>query len=215
MIPSKEQFQLAIHGKFPRLTPIQASKAAEFAFLLHEENEIQNLTRILGVDAFLGGHLLDVIELFSMNHLGEKVMDLGSGCGVPGLLAAAIDLNGARQWLLVESEANKARFLQEAAQKMNLKSVRVFSARIEEVILDQNPDTVIARAVGTVEKISGWIWKCSTWNNLVLFKSRGWEDEWKESQRSRFGKKLTITQAHDYSSGGEKVRILVSLKRKV
>ena len=96
---------------------------------------------------------------------------------------------------------------------MGLERVSITAERVESVIQDIEPDTVIARAVGTVEKIAGWISNCSTWNNLILFKSKGWEVEWNEAKISRFGKKLTTTHTQEYSSG-DKYRILINLKKK-
>lgn len=215
--PSKEAFQRAIEfrvrkGEF-ELNAEQISKASQFAEILHRENEIQNLTRILGVEDFIDGHLIDVVELFKLDTLGDVILDLGSGCGVPGLLAAAIDLDPEREWILCDSEKQKADFLAKSAEEMGLERVSVSADRVESVIQDIEPDTVLARAVGTVEKIAGWISNCSTWNNLILFKSKGWEEEWKEAKISRFGKKLTITHSQEYSSK-DKYRILINLKKK-
>ena len=212
-VPSQKEFLSAILARNLGLNQIQAQKAAEFAHILHRENQIQNLTRITGVEAFVDGHLLDAIELLKQPTLGMHVVDVGSGCGVPGLLAAAIDLNAEREWFLCDSETNKAEYLQRAADELKLDRVSTSSQRINEIICIIEPDTVIARAVGTVEKIAGWISNCSTWNNLVLFKSKGWEEEWSESQKNRFGKKLTVSHTHEYASG-DKYRLLVSLKRK-
>lgn len=215
--PSKEQFKTAIQSRISQgefiLTEEQVEKAARFAEILHRENEIQNLTRILGIEEFIDGHLVDVIELFKMNTLGLVVLDIGSGCGVPGLLAAAIDLNHDREWFLCDSEKQKAEFLAGTAAEMHLKHVSVSSARVETVIQDIEPDTVVARAVGTVDKLAGWILGCSTWNNFIIFKSKGWSEEWKEAQLTRFGKKLTVTQMHEYSSK-DKYRVLINLKKK-
>ena len=94
-----------------------------------------------------------------------------------------------------------------------MRRVTVLGKRVENIIEVVKPDTVMARAVGTVDKIAAWIWNCSTWNNLVLFKSRGWEQEWDEAQKTRFGKKLTVIHIHDYSTEG-RVRTLITLKRK-
>lgn len=209
----KEQFLSFIQNNAPSLTQEQSERAVLFAELLYEENEIQNLTRIVGVEEFFYGHLLDVLELLRAPGLGNKVLDLGSGCGVPGLLAAAIDLNQNRTWILVDSESNKAAFLIKTTLQMKLDRVLVFHDRVEDVIMDISPDTVIARAVGTVEKISNWIWNCSTWNNLILFKSVGWDNEWKEASLSRFGKKLTVTHVREYPAK-DKQRKLITLKRK-
>lgn len=214
MIPSIDEFLTEIQARKLPLTAEQAQKAAHFAHILHRENQNQNLTRILGVKEFVDGHLIDVIELLKLPTLGNRVIDVGSGCGVPGLLAAAIDLNTERNWILTDSEISKADYLIAAAEELGLERVSTVSRRVEEVIEMFKPDTVMARAVGTVEKIAGWISECSTWNNLILFKSKGWEEEWKESQLSRFGKKLTVSHSGEYSSG-DKYRLLVSLKRKL
>jgi 16S rRNA (guanine527-N7)-methyltransferase len=212
MIPSLSEFSKAISEANLGLTPEQIKGASLFAHILHRENENQNLTRILGVGEFVEGHLKDVVELLKLPTLGNEVMDIGSGSGVPGLLAAAIDPNEDRLWQLVESEVGKATYLSEAAAEMDLTNVIVVHGRADEAIKDLEPDTVVARAVGAVDKISAWIWNCSTWNNLVLFKSRGWEEEWKAGILTRFGKKLTVTHMHDYSNS-ERTRYLISLSR--
>ena len=38
---------------------------------------------------------------------------------------------------------------------------------IEEFLLNHQVETIVARAVGPVDRIFGWIRTCSTWNNLV------------------------------------------------
>lgn len=212
MIPSLSEFSDAIVLANLGLTENQVRKAALFAHILHRENENQNLTRILGVGEFVQGHLVDVVELLKQATLGTDVADIGSGSGVPGLLAAAIDTHPNRMWYLVESEIGKAEFLSLAIEEMNLSNAEVSHGRAEELVRIIAPDTVVARAVGAVEKIAGWISNCSTWNNLILFKSRGWSDEWLLSQQSRFGKKLTITHTADYSND-HRTRFLVSLSR--
>lgn len=195
--------------------------AAHFGAILYRENESQNLTRIEGVKDFVLGHLTDVVELLGLPTLGARVLDVGTGSGVPGLLAAALchasnkelGTPGGRIWFLTEAEKTKAEYLERAKQELGLDRVTVFSKRAEEVANLAKPDTIMARAVGTADKIAGWVSNCSTWNNLILFKSRGWEKEWSDAQKTRFGKKLTIIHTHEYSCG-EKSRRLVTLKRK-
>jgi 16S rRNA (guanine527-N7)-methyltransferase len=198
------------------LSPKQLSAVLQFAKILYEENEIQNLTRIEGAQEFIDGHLIDVLELMKLDWLGERVADIGSGSGVPGLLAAAIDTNAERSWHLIESETHKAQYLLKSADEMGLthqkKRVFVYGERAETAVLQAKPSTITARAVGPVDKIAAWSWNCSTWNNLVLFKSRGWKEEWERAQLTKFGKKLTVTQTHEYSVG-EKYRVIVNLTR--
>jgi 16S rRNA (guanine527-N7)-methyltransferase len=195
------------------LTPEQAHAAAQFAVILHRENENQNLTRILGTEEFVSGHLVDVLELLKLPQLGKRVLDIGTGSGVPGLLASAISKDSDRVWFLTDSEKGKAEYLESAKNELRIQRASVFHKRAEEVAPVTKPDTVIARAVGTVDKIAGWIWECSTWNTLILFKSRGWEAEWSEARRTKFGKKLTVTHVHDYSNEN-RCRQIIVLNRK-
>ncbi len=210
---SQSELLKAIHLSGLGLDDVAAGLAARFGEVLYRENENQNLTRIVGADEFVEGHLVDVLALLSLPTLGSRVLDIGTGSGVPGLLAAAMAAQTDRIWFLTESEGKKADFLMRAKEELTLSRVSVFPKRAEEVVNLVKPDTVIARAVGTVDKLAGWVWNCSTWNNLILFKSRGWEQEWEEAQLTRFGKKLTVIHTHDYSSKG-KTRLLVTLKRK-
>jgi 16S rRNA (guanine(527)-N(7))-methyltransferase RsmG len=212
MTPTLPEFSQAITQADLGLDKVQVSRAAAFAFILHQENKVQNLTRIIGVKEFIEGHLIDTLELLKLPTLGLEVMDIGAGTGVPGLLAACLDSNPERSWLLIESEIGKVEYLNRSAELLKLPQVEIFHGRAEEHIKKLEPDTVIARAVGTVDKISNWIWNCSTWNNLILFKSRGWEEEWKSAQTTRFGKKLTVTHTSDYSDS-ERTRYLISLSR--
>jgi 16S rRNA (guanine527-N7)-methyltransferase len=212
-MPTAKEFYQHLFNQKTDLNEKQLQNAAKFAEILHRENEKQNLTRITGVSEFYDGHLVDVLELLKQPALGERIIDIGSGCGVPGLLAGAIDERISREWFLIDSEKNKAEYLSATAAEMQLNRVSAYYDRVENVILDVAPDTIIARAVGTVDKIAAWTMNCSTWNNLILFKSKGWEEEWKEAKDSRFGKKLTVTHTHEYSSG-DKYRVLITLKRK-
>jgi 16S rRNA (guanine(527)-N(7))-methyltransferase RsmG len=213
MIPSSNDFLKEIHASDLPLSEEQAQRAAQFAHILHRENEVQNLTRILGAQEFVDGHLRDVVELLGVPTLGRRILDIGSGSGVPGLLGGALCAESDRVWLLTESEKMKAEYLTNTIREMGLRRVSAVPKRTEEIVGVFNPDTIIARAVGTVDKIANWIWSCSTWNNLILFKSKGWEKEWAEAKTTRFGKKLTVIHTHEYSFA-DKTRILVSLKRK-
>lgn len=212
MDESVAYFSAEIRRAVPSLSQDKIVLAARFAESLYRENKIQNLTRITAAD-FVSANLIDVVELLKLESLGNQVLDIGSGCGVPGLLAAAIDTDSSRKWILVESEKKKAVFLQRVAEELNLiHTVSVIPERVEDIISSVGPTAVIARAVGPAEKIASWIWNCSTWNNLILFKSVGWEAEWLAASKTKYGKKLTISQTHKYDADG-KNRVLVSLKK--
>jgi 16S rRNA (guanine527-N7)-methyltransferase len=201
---------------WPELSSAQQKKVAEFYQLVVAENEIQNLTRLISPQDFVAGHVLDVKELLASGLLQYPAMDLGSGGGVPGLLAAAIleETELAKPWVLVDSEGRKAEFLRKSVELLGLSQVQVFGKRAEDVLKTISVDSIVARAVGPVERIFAWIQNCSTWNTLVLLKGPGWDEEWKSFQQSAHRKKLEIAGDHFYEVGAEKKRRrIVKLRR--
>ncbi|MFZ9595022.1 MAG: 16S rRNA (guanine(527)-N(7))-methyltransferase RsmG [Bdellovibrionia bacterium] len=183
-----------------------------FYDLLQKENQVQNLTRLSSPQEFCQYHVKDCLELLKEEGLEFPALDLGSGGGVPGLLSALI---GGQNWVLAESEGRKAQFLSRCVDTLGLSDqVQVVSDRAETYLKSHALGSVVARAVGKVEKIYGWIRKCSTWNTLVLLKGPGWHQEWLEFQESRFSGELRVENERDYEIALEnKQRKIILLKR--
>jgi 16S rRNA (guanine(527)-N(7))-methyltransferase RsmG len=207
------QFQALVKARFPELNDQKAAQTAKYRALLAAENQRQNLTRLIEPEDFLQGHLEDVLALEKSSLLGLINLDMGSGGGVPGLLSAALF---GKSWILTDSESRKAEFLSRAVSELGIQDhVRVFGERAENVLLRCKVDTVVARAVGPIERILGWIGRCSTWNSLILFKGPSWGEEWATFQRSGKGTKYQIANEYSYRVGQsqEKSRVLVSITR--
>lgn len=191
----------------------EAELAEKFRRALVAENEQQNLTRLTEPVDFFWGHLWDVYQLTKGCVLGTCAMDLGSGCGVPGLLHAL--LTGQR-WHLVESERRKAEFLARCAELWGLDQVRVSAERVEKVLPKVSVDSLVVRAVGPMSRIWGWIGGCSTWNTLILFKGPSWEGEWADFQREYPGASARVVEKSDYTSRSreeKRDRCLVRVQR--
>ena len=124
--------------------------------LLHAEltlaaNQRLNLTSIVEPRDVALKHFLDSLAPHSLIEAGERVLDLGSGAGYPGIpLACALDLES---MILAESTRKKARFLQETADELALPSIEVIGERGEEILRRVKADTVLARAVGPAERL--------------------------------------------------------------
>ena len=85
--------------------------------------------------------------------LGDQIMDLGSGGGLPGIPLAIC--NPKKQLYLVESSEKKSSFLLNTISKLKLNNAQVINKRIEDIedsILPESFD-LIARAVGSTETI--------------------------------------------------------------
>ena len=88
-------------------------------------------------------HILDCAQL--MPHLPPepaRIVDLGSGAGLPGLILAIL---GRSEVELVDSDRRKAQFLREAARRVGVR-VRVHTERIER-LGDLSADVITARAL--------------------------------------------------------------------
>lgn len=91
-------------------------------------------------------HVLDsgqLLRLFSP--VTERIVDLGSGAGLPGLILAGLGMPDVH---LIESDKRKAAFLREAARAMGVK-VTVHACRIEAAP-PIKVDMVTARALAPV-----------------------------------------------------------------
>jgi 16S rRNA (guanine527-N7)-methyltransferase len=210
---TSDEFKNLLFARTNGLGPGAIDKLVCFRELVLEENRRQNLTRLTKPQEFFNGHVIDCLELKNSGFLSFPAMDLGSGAGVPGLLCTLL---GVGPWILAESEKKKAEFLVRSARELGIQDgVTVFSGRAEDFLKKCKPiPTVVARAVGPVDRIYGWIRRCSTWNTLVLLKGPSWNDEWSRFLRTRWGKELRIMQEHRYSVGeDQKQRSIIQIER--
>jgi 16S rRNA (guanine527-N7)-methyltransferase len=182
------------------------NRVLRFYECILEENRVQNLTRLVEAEQFWNGFVQDVKALFESKLVAFPAMDLGSGAGVPGLLAAAIS---DEPWILVDSEKSKARFMEKTAKALGVRA-RVYGERGEDVLKKASVQSIVCKAVGPVGRIYGWLRACSTWNNLVLLKGPAWDSEWTEF--SAGCRELVIAARHDYVVAGVQ-RVIVRLNR--
>lgn len=97
-------------------------------------------------------HLLDCGQIAQDINPADKVIDLGSGAGLPGLIVAI--MTGADVHL-VESDQRKATFLREAA-RATATSVIVHAERAED-IPPLEADVVTARALAPLPRLLPWV----------------------------------------------------------
>jgi len=115
----------------------------EFVTELMNWNRVYNLTSVRKPTDIITRHILDSLTVLPYLH-GERVLDIGTGAGLPGIpLAIACP---EREFVLLDSSAKKLRFVQQTLGILKLDNVRLENSRIDEYRPEEQYDTIICRA---------------------------------------------------------------------
>jgi len=143
-----EAFRRLLEGERPRFDPsLPDSVLARLATYLAELDAWRRKVNLTGrlSPRELALHTLESVLGSRLIAHGERVVDIGSGAGFPGLpLAIARDDLDVS---LVEPRSKRCAFLRHVARTLRLENVQVLEARIEEVG-GQTFDVATTRAVG-------------------------------------------------------------------
>jgi len=117
----------------------------DYLELLSRWNAAYNLTAVRDPLAMVTSHLLDSLAVAHLVR-GERLADIGSGAGLPGIPLAI--LSPERQVTLIDANGKKTRFLREAVRALRLVNVSIEAQRVENV--SGEFDTVTARAFASI-----------------------------------------------------------------
>jgi len=129
------------------LTAPVRKKLLNFLELLEKWNRAYNLTAVRDPEQMVPRHLLDSLTVLPYLQ-GPRVLDIGTGAGLPGipLALARPDL----EFTLLDSNAKKTRFATQALHELGLKNVAVVQERVEKFHPETKFDTLIARAFASI-----------------------------------------------------------------
>jgi 16S rRNA (guanine527-N7)-methyltransferase len=133
--------------------PLAGADARRLLLLLEELvhwNQRFNLTAITEPGAMLTHHLLDSLSIHADLH-GERIADVGTGAGFPGLPLAVC--NPQRRFTLIDSSQKKVRFVANTAARMGLANVEALHARSEQMKPAAVFDTVMTRAFAPLPRL--------------------------------------------------------------
>lgn len=126
------------------LQQTQHDQLLEYLYLLEKWARVYNLTAIQGLPKMLSYHLLDSLSLLPRLEDCRKVLDVGSGAGLPGIpLAIAMP---EAFWVMLDSNARKTRFIRQAILHCGLKNAQVVQSRVEDYHSPDSLDFIVSRA---------------------------------------------------------------------
>ena len=174
------------------VSPDALPRLASYAERLWAWNEKLNLTRHADAATFVARDVADVVAIAPHLAKGERVLDVGTGGGVPGIVLAILrpDLHVE----LCDSVGKKARAVRSISQEIGM-PLPVHEAAGQAVVTKRPGafDTLVIRAVAPLPKLLGWFEPvCHTYGRLLVIKGPRWEEEKGEARHRGFVKKVRI-----------------------
>ena len=131
--------------------PAEAQQAMlAYLGLLARWNRVYNLTAIIAPHEMVIRHLLDSLSV-ARDLTGPRVLDVGTGAGLPGIPLALVYPEW--QFVLLDSNAKKTRFVTQAAAELHLSNVSVVTGRVESYRPAQCFDNIVCRAFAGLHEI--------------------------------------------------------------
>jgi len=130
------------------------ARMLEYVNLLDKWNQAFNLSAVRDPHEMISRHLLDSLSLLprirelSAGKSGFTILDVGTGPGLPGIpLSLSLpDVN----FVLLDSNGKKTRFVFQALIALALKNVKVENTRIESYQSSGQVDIVVSRAFSSL-----------------------------------------------------------------
>ncbi len=145
-----------------------------FVALLQRWNRAYNLTAVREPQAMVTRHLLDSLAVLPWLE-GERIIDVGTGPGLPGIPLALASPE--RHFVLLDSNGKKVRFVRQAVLELGLSNVEAVQSRVEAFRPECGFDTVLTRAFAdgaTTLALARHL--CAPGGTMLLLKGVGEDD---------------------------------------
>ena len=162
----------------------QLEQFTQLQDLLREWNKKSNLTRLIDGDDFWISQVCDSLfplkEELQYPNLPYKLIDVGSGCGFPGMAIAIAMPNS--KIMLLDSSNKKTTFLKEVTKEIGLGSrITVLTERAESIGKDPMFrglfDYAVARAVAPANVVAEYLVPFLNSRGHALIYKGIWEDK--------------------------------------
>ena len=193
------------------LPKVQVRKLDEYCRLLWDWNERINLTRHTDYEKFVARDVIDSLALADFLRTGERILDVGTGGGVPGVVLAILrpDLRVE----LCDSTGKKALAVSEMIQTLRL-DIPVHHAKAEALLSEKGKrfTTLTIRAVSRMVFLLRNFAPCwSSFDRMLLVKGPKWTEERGEARHYNLMTKIALRCVKTYSTQTSKMETFESV----
>lgn len=139
------------------------TKLRELVRLIIKWNKTINLVSTSSLSDINQRHIKDSLQLLKYLDIENKILDLGSGGGFPGIV---LSIAGIKDISLIESDSRKCAFLR-VASRLTDNIIHVVNKRVEEVN-NITCDVITARGFANIKKIFEYTERFSAKKYLLL-----------------------------------------------
>lgn len=168
----------------------QLDQLQQYVALLKRWNKTYNLTAVRETKDMIPLHIFDSLVVAEFIQ-GDTCLDVGSGAGLPTIPLAIMQPN--RQFMSLDTNGKKTRFVQQAIIELGLKNANVTQARIEKWQAPHAFDAIISRAFSSVyDFVTASSQHLS--NDGILYAMKG---QYPEGEMQYLPKSYTLTKSHE------------------
>jgi 16S rRNA (guanine527-N7)-methyltransferase len=136
------------------LSERQLGQLLDYLGLLFKWNSVYNLTSVRDPQQMATLHILDSLAAVPAFAGARRVLDVGAGGGLPGIVLAIARPD--MQVSLVDTVHKKTAFLTQVKAQLGLANVTVYTARVEQLQAPQLFDVITSRAFADLSDFVNW-----------------------------------------------------------
>jgi 16S rRNA (guanine527-N7)-methyltransferase len=140
------------------LSDAQIDKLLDYLALMVKWNAVYNLTAVRDPSQMVIQHLLDSLSAVPAFAGARRVLDVGAGGGLPGIVLAiwAAEAQPDMRTTLIDTVHKKTAFLTQVKGELNLPNVEVHTGRVEQWKAPQDFDVITSRAFAELVDFVTW-----------------------------------------------------------
>ena len=147
------------------LSKAQVDKVDFYLSSIIKHNKHTNLVGKSTIENIWNRHVLDCLQLTKhITNKKLKILDLGTGAGLPGILLSIV---GYQKVLMVDSVKKKTDFVKKTIKELSL-TAKIQNKRIENPPISQH-DIIVSRALAPLVKLLTYARMYSNKNTTLLF----------------------------------------------